>query len=327
MPVRLPDIDDIRAAARRLEPVAHRTPLLENAVLNEIAGGRVLLKPESLQRTGSFKFRGAYNRLAQLPASERRAGVVAYSSGNHAQGVAAAARLLGIRATIVMPADAPAVKRERTRALGADIVDYERGSEDRAAVAAAIAARDGSLIVPPYDDPEVIAGQGTVGLEIAEEAPVLAPEGLDTVLICCGGGGLTAGCALALEAASPATDIVVVEPAGFDDMWRSIRKGERVANERESGSVCDALLPRMPGELTFAINRTRVRRGIAVTDDEALAAVAFAFRELRLVAEPGGAAALAAVLAGHVAADGRTVAVVLTGANIDEAVLSEALRR
>jgi len=320
----LPELADVRAAAARLAGHARRTPLLAGTPLDELAGGRVLLKLETLQHTGSFKFRGAYNRLAQLDAAQRAAGVVAFSSGNHAQGVAAAARLLGIRATIVMPADAPRVKMLNTLALGAEVIEYDRLRESREAIAARLAAERGAVLVPSFDDPHVIAGQGTAGLEIVEQAAE-AGVALDDVLVCASGGGLVAGIALAVQGLSPATRVWTVEPEGHDDHRRSLAAGRRVANDPGTRSFCDALLAPEPGVLTFEINRRRLAGGLAVSDAEVRAAIAYAARTLKLVVEPGGAVALAAVLCGRFAAHGRSVAVVLSGGNIDDALLREVL--
>jgi threonine dehydratase len=317
---RPPTFADIESAAARLRGVAVRTPLLESEALNARAGGRVLLKAECLQHTGSFKFRGAYHTISQIDA----AAVVAYSSGNHAQGVAAAAGLLGKTATIVMPADAPAIKIENTRAYGAEVRLYDRQRESREAIGAEIAARTGAALIKPYDDPRIIAGQGTAGLELAAEA---RDHGLkiDIALVPCGGGGLIAGCALALKAAFRDTQLYAVEPDGLDDTRRSLEAGERVANAPGATSICDALLLPTPGELTFAINRELLAGGLTVSDDEVLSAIAFAFRHLKLVLEPGGAAALAAVLSRKLALEGRTVAIVLSGGNVDPALFAAAI--
>jgi|APMI01.1.fsa_nt_gi threonine dehydratase len=319
-----PTIDDIRAAADRIRPYAAVTPLLSSPALDAVAGGRVLLKAEVLQHTGSFKLRGALNRLLQLSADERTRGVVAYSSGNHAQAVAYSATLLGMRSVIVMPKDAPPLKIERTRAFGAEVVLYDRWTEDRVAIGGRIAAERGSVVVPPFEDPHIVAGQGTIALEALEQAKQLgvAP---DTFLVCCGGGGLTAGCALAAEAVSPATVVHPCEPMEFDDMARSLELGHRVANEPGKRSICDAIVTEMPGEFTFSINQPRVGAGLRVTDDEVLAAIAFAVRELKLVVEPGGAAALAALLHHKVETRDRTTLVVTTGGNIDPVILARAI--
>jgi threonine dehydratase len=322
----LPTLDDLRAAARRIAGLAVRTPLLESPALNLRVGGRVLLKAETLQRTGSFKFRGAYNRISQIPEGDRAGGVVAYSSGNHAQGVAAAAALLGLPAVIVMPSDAPAIKVANTRGYGAEVVFYDRFTEAREEIGSAIAAERGATLVRPYDDLGVIAGQGTCGLEIVEQARQ-EDVTLDSMLVCCGGGGLTAGCALAFEALSPQTKLFTVEPAGYDDTRLSLEAGRPVPHGAAAPSICDALLSPRPGDITFAVNRTRVAAGLGVTDTEVKAAMRYAFQTLKLVVEPGGAVCLAAVLAGKVDAAGRVIGLTLSGGNVDaelyRAVLAE----
>ena len=317
-------IADVRAAARRIAGRAVWTMMMSSPHLDDLVGGHVLLKCENLQRTGSFKFRGAYNALASLRPAERERGVVAVSSGNHAQGVAEAARLLGLSATIIMPADAPTVKRSRTLRSGARVVPYDRASEDRDEVLVRYVEKNGGTVVHPYDDAQVIAGQGTTGLEIVEQAKALGAE-LDAVLVPCSGGGLAAGIALAIRALSPSTQTHIVEPAGFDDYARSLAAGEILSNPRTSGSVCDALMATRPGALGFALNRANVAGALAVSDEATLAAVAFAFRELKMVVEPGGAVALAALLSGAFPARGKTVVTVLSGGNVDEAVLARAL--
>src|SRR5262244_3712135 len=312
----LPTAADVDAAARRLAGVALRTPLVTSPVLDALTGGRVFLKAETLQRTGSFKFRGAYNKVSSIPEASRKGGVVAYSSGNHAQGVAAAAALLGMPAVIVMPADAPRPKRERTVAFGAEVVLYDRAREDRQAIAQDIAERRHAALVPPYDDPLVIAGQGTAGREIVED---LSAQGLtaDVVAVTASGGGLTAGIALAVKARMPQASLFTAEPEGFDDHARSFKSGQREKNAALSGTICDALMAQTPGELTFAINRVLVGHGAAVSDQEVAAAVAFAFRELKLVVEPGGAVALAALLSGKIDVKGKVAVAVLSGGNVD----------
>jgi len=297
---------------------------LESPELNQRLGGRILIKPANLQRCGSFKFRGAFNRLSLIPEAIRARGVVAYSSGNHAQGVAASAQIYGVPATIVMPSDAPRVKIENTKAYGAKVVLYDRFGEDRAAVADAILARSGATLVKPYDDLGVIAGQGTCGLEIVRQAEAMKAK-LDAVLVCCGGGGLTAGIALAVDALSPATEVFTVEPEGFDDTLRSLETGERMTNRPDARSICDAIVTPSPGELTFALNRRLLKGGLAVSDEEVLRAVAFAFRKLKLVVEPGGAVCLAAVLSGKLPVAGRTIALTLSGGNVDAERMMEAL--
>ncbi len=320
-----PSYADITAAGERLAPLAVRTPLLESAVLNDLVGGRILLKAETLQRTGSFKFRGAYNFVSQLDETQRRRGVVAYSSGNHAQGVAAAAALVGAPATIVMPSDAPAIKLDNTRALGASVVTFDRFGDSREEIAAHLAAETGATLVPPYDHPWTIAGQGTVGLEIVAQAAEIGTSP-NMVLTCCGGGGLTSGIATVFAHRAPSTEIYTVEPQGFDDTARSLAGGEIVSNQADAHSICDALLAPMPGELTFAINSQLVTSGLAVSDDDVRRAVIFAWQTLKLVVEPGGAVALAAVLSGAMACQDRTVAVVLSGANVDPELFSDILR-
>lgn len=319
----IPTLDDIRAAAARIAPHAQVTPLLISPALDARAGGRVLLKAEVLQHTGSFKLRGALNRLLQLSSTERSRGVVAYSSGNHAQAVAYSASLLGMRSVIIMPKDAPALKIERTRAFGGEVVLYDRYTEDRVAIGSAIANEHGLTIVPPFEDAHIVAGQGTLALEAFTQAAAMGYTP-DTLLVCCGGGGLTAGCALAAEGVSPTTVVHPCEPAEFDDTARSLRLGRRVGNEPGKRSICDAIVTEMPGEFTFSINQSRVGAGLTVTDDEVLRAIAFAVRELKLVVEPGGAAALAALLAGKIETQGRTTMVVVTGGNIDPAMLARA---
>jgi threonine dehydratase len=322
----LPTIDDISAAARRLHGQAVLTPLLESPLLNARLGGRLLVKAEPLQRTGSFKFRGAFNALAQLEPQQRRAGVVAFSSGNHAQGVAAAAQLLGLPATIVMPEDAPAIKIANTRGYGAAVVLYDRLAEDREAIGRRIAAERGAVLIPPFDDARVIAGQGTAGLEIASQAKALDLR-LDAAVIPCSGGGLAAGCALALAALCPGITVHTAEPQGFDDMRRSLQQGERVANVAAAGSICDALLVPIPGKLQFAIARRHIAGGLAVSDDAVLRAMAVAFAEFKLVVEPGGAVALAAILSGKLDIKGRVVAVIASGGNVDAQTFAQALAR
>lgn len=318
-------IADVEAAAVRLRGVSVLTPLLRNVELDRIAGGTVWLKPECLQMTGSFKIRGAYNFLGQLGPEEAQRGVVAFSSGNHAQGVAAAGGLLGIRTAIVMPEDAPRAKLDNTRKLGGEVITYDRFTGDREAIARRIAAERNAVVVPSYDHDNIIAGQGTVGLEIAAqcEAAGSLPE---QVLVCCGGGGLIAGTAVALKARLGEVAVHSVEPADFDDTARSLELGERVENDAAARSICDALQAHTPGRLTFDINKRLLSHGLTVSDAEVREALRFAFRNLKLVLEPGGAVALAAVLSGKIETAGKTTAVVLSGGNVDSDLFAEIQR-
>jgi threonine dehydratase len=321
----MPTYADILAARQRIGALACRTPLVEHPALNAAVGGRVLLKAENLQRVGAFKFRGAYNKIAQVDAAAFPGGVVACSSGNHAQGVAAAATLRGLRSAIVMPSDAPRLKIERTRAFGAEVIAYDRATEDRDAIARELCASRGAAYVHPFDDLDVIAGQGTVGIEMMEQAAALGVTP-DMVLVGASGGGLVGGVSLAVKEASPAAQIYSVEPAGFDDLARSLVHGERQRNDRLSGSICDALMSAMPGEITFEVARRHLAGGLSVSDEEAKAAVRFAFRELKLVVEPGGAVSLAAILARKLDFAGKTVMAVLSGGNIDPALFAEIIQ-
>jgi threonine dehydratase len=320
----IPTFADVEAAARKLAGIAVRTPLLNFPILDERLGARVFLKAETMQRMGAFKFRGAYNKISAIPEERRKAGVVAFSSGNHAQGVAAAAKLLNMPATIVMPSDAPLPKRERTAALGAEVVLYDRDKEDREAIARAIADQRGATLVPPYDDPLIIAGQGTLGREIVEDLGKLnlKPE---MVVVGASGGGLAAGTALGIKAAVPDADIWTAEPEGFDDTLRSFQSGKREVNARMSGTICDALMTHQPGEITFAINSRLIGKGVTASDEETGRAVVFAFKELKLVVEPGGAIGLAALLANKLEVRGKTVVAILSGGNIDPALLCKLL--
>jgi threonine dehydratase len=320
----LPSFEDVLDAAGRLDGVAVNTPLLTDRALDAAAGARVFVKAECLQRTGSFKFRGAYNRISRLTADERQRGVVAFSSGNHAQGVAAAAALMNTPAVIVMPSDAPKAKIEGTLAWGGEVVIYDRWTQSREEIGAAIAAERGSVLVPPFDDFHVIAGQGTVGLEAARQLEALG-ETADMALAPASGGGLIAGIGLAFGALSPRTRLFAVEPEAYDDHARSLKAGQPVAVKPEVDSRLDALLSPSPGQLTFALNGPRLAGAVGVSDAEAMAAVAFAFRHLKLVLEPSGAAALAAVLSGKVEAAGRNVMVVASGGNVDAEVFAEAI--
>ena len=312
----LPTAADIDAAAKRLAGVAVRTPLINAAVLDDLLGARVFLKAETLQRTGSFKFRGAYNKISSIPLEKRAAGVVAYSSGNHAQGVAAAAKLLGMRATIVMPSDAPRAKRLRTEALGAEVIGYHRNTEDRAAIAMKLVNERGATLVPPYDDPLIIAGQGTIGAELVEQ---LAELGLkpEIVVVGASGGGLAAGISLGVKSRVASAKFYTAEPEGFDDTARSFVSGKREANARMSGTICDALMTVTPGELTFPITSKLIGQGISATDAEVGRAVRYAFEELKLVVEPGGAIGLAALLAGKIDIKGKVVVAILSGGTVD----------
>ena len=318
-------LTDIQAAADRLRGQAVETPLIESPALNARLGGRIFLKPETMQRAGAFKFRGAYNRLSQLTADERRRGVVAFSSGNHAQGVALAAQLVGCPALIVMPSDSPAVKVEGTRGFGAEIRFYDRFTEDRVAIADQIAAERGCVVVPSYDDPHIIAGQGTLGLEIVDQVRARGVE-LDCVLCCVGGGGLIAGASTAVKALSPGTEVWGVEPAGFDETRRSLESGQRETIDRDARSICDALLTPIPGELTFPINQANLTGIVAVTDAEVAEAMRYAFSVLKLVVEPGGCVALAAALAGKIDVAGKTSAIVLSGGNVDPGLFASVLK-
>jgi len=323
----LPTFADIQGAARRLEGVTVRTPLLENARVNARLGGRLFVKAECLQRTGSFKLRGAYNFLGLMSADDRKKGVVGWSSGNHAQGLAEAARLMGVRATIVMPADAPALKVANTRASGAEVVLYDRVKQSREEIGRSIAEKTGATIVPPYDHPWIVSGQGTAGLEIAEQAKQAGATTLDAVAAPCSGGGLATGVALGVKGLSPTTGIHTAEPAGFDDLARSLVSGKKETNAELSGSICDALLAPTPGDVTFALARKMLGPGLVVSDEEALDAMEVAFREFKIVVEPGGAVALAAALTGKLAVKGRAVAVVCSGGNVDHATFVRALSR
>ena len=320
------DITTIRAAAARLAGHARRTPLLSSPFLDEIAGRRVFVKPECLQHTGSFKYRGARSALSALDPDTRARGVIAFSSGNHAQGVALAAREFGVPAVIVMPSDSPRLKLDNTAALGAEVVRYDRASEDRDALGARLAAERGLTLIKPFDNPEVIAGQGTVGLEIAEDARALGIEAAD-VLVCCGGGGLTSGVALALQADAPGLRARPVEPEGFDDVARSLQSGRIERNARSAGGLCDAIITPQPGALTFPILARLCGPGLVVTDEEALRAMALAFHRLKLVAEPGGAVALAAALFHPAEIAGEAVICTISGGNVDAEVFATALDR
>ena len=321
------NIDMIRAAATRLEGHARRTPLLTSPFLDEIAGRRVIVKPECLQHTGSFKFRGGWSAVSALDEATRKRGVIAFSSGNHAQGVAYAAARHNAPAVIIMPNDAPRLKIDNTRALGAEVVLYDRpGGEAREEVGDRIAAERGLTLIKPYDEPQVIAGQGTCGLEIATQAAEMGVTSGD-VLVCCGGGGLTSGIALALEADAPGLRARPCEPQGFDDTARSLASGKIEHNTKTSGSLCDAIITPAPGEITFPILSRLCGPGLVVTEDEALHAMALAFLRLKIVVEPGGAVALAAALFHGDKIEGDNVIAVTTGGNVDPEVFKLALDR
>lgn len=306
-------------AARQIAPAAVRTPLIESPALNAHVGGRVLLKAETMQVAGAFKFRGAYNRISRFTADELAAGVVAFSSGNHAQGVAAAAKLMGTRAVIVMPADSPAIKIAGVKSFGGEVRLYDRWTESREEIGAAVAKERGSVLVPPFDDPYVIEGQGTSALELLDQAD--AP--IDQFLCPCSGGGLMAGIDLVMEARSPTTKMWAVEPEHFDDTARSLAAGHRMGHPQGPPSICDALQTPIPGVLTFPINQRVLSGALSITDREAANAVAYAFRTLKLVVEPGGAAGLAALLAGKLDGKGKTTAIVLSGGNIDPGLFAD----
>jgi threonine dehydratase len=311
--------DDVRAAAGRLRGVAHRTPVVTSRTLDESTGARVFLKAENLQRMGAFKFRGAYNRLAQLTTSERAGGVVAFSSGNHAQGVALAAQLLGIPAAIVMPADAPEAKLAATRGYGAEVILYERERMNRAELAASIASERGATLVPPYDDPAIIAGQGTVALELIEETGPL-----DALLVCLGGGGLMAGSCLAATALSPGVRVYGVEPEAGDDWVRSWA-ADRIVSIPVPKTIADGQQTQAPGELTWPIVRALAAGIVTVTDDEIRATMRFAFERLKLVLEPSGASALAALLFEKVDVRGTRIGITLSGGNVDRATFASCI--
>jgi threonine dehydratase len=314
--------EGVRDAARQLSGVAVRTPLVESPALNDRLGGRVLMKCENLQHAGAFKFRGAWNRISRLTSEELTRGVVAYSSGNHAQAVAAAAKMMGTSAIIVMPADSPRVKVEGVLSFGGEVRSYDRYRESREAIGEEIAATRGSVLVRPFDDPFVIEGQGTTGLEIVEQAQEVG-AGIDQLLCGASGGGLIAGINLTMAALAPDVPVIGVEPAAYDDTRRSLAAGERMTHPPvEKPSICDALMTDRPGELTFPINR-RLREVVTVTDAEVAEAVRVAFRTLKLVVEPGGAVSLAALLAGKVDARDRTTAIVLSGGNVDPGLFAD----
>ena len=336
----IPRYLDVLTAAKRINAIAKRTALIENQLLNEITGAKVFIKPENLQITGSFKFRGAYNAISKLDEEQRKCGVVACSSGNHGQGIGEAARLLGVGATIVMPEDSPLTKLQRTMRSGAKIVTYDRQSDDRDEIADQLCQQHGAIFIHPYNNCDIIAGQGTTGLEIAQQILQIATEAnhhadapteaaieakLDRVLVCTGGGGLACGVALAICHHFPEARIHSVEPEGFDDYRRSLLEGQRVENQSKSGSICDALLTQTPGAIGFGINRKLLAEGFCVSDEEVLHAMRFAFSELKLVVEPGGAVALAALLKAGKKWSGETIACIISGGNIDPDLMARAL--
>lgn len=320
------DIAQIRAAAARAKGHVRQTPLLSAPALDDIAGRRVFAKAEVLQLTGSFKFRGAWSAVSNFPAAERAKGVLAFSSGNHAQGVAYAAALHGVQATIIMPADAPQAKIDNTRFYGAEVILYDRkGGEDRNVIGARLQEERGLPLIKPFDNADVIAGQGTCGLEIAQQAREAGIEQAE-VLACCGGGGLSAGIALALEADAPHMRLRTVEPEGFDDTARSLAAGEICRNTGPEAGLCDAIVTPAPGQLTFPILNRLAGAGIVVSDDEVRAAMRAAYAHLKLVVEPGGAVALAAALFHGAELEGDTAIVTLSGGNVDPDLFADILR-
>jgi len=320
------NIDMINAAATRLKGQARRTPLLSSPFLDEIAGRRVFIKAECLQHTGSFKFRGAWSALSGLDPEARAKGVIAFSSGNHAQGVALAARKHGTSAVIIMPSDAPQLKIDNTKALGAEVVLYDRANEDRDEIGDRLSSQRDLTLVKPFDEPLVIAGQGTTGLEIAQQAAQIGIRDAQ-VLVPCGGGGLTSGIALALEANAPDMRVHPVEPAGFDDVARSLKSGQIERNAKTSGSICDAIITPAPGQLTFPNMKRLCGAGFVLSDDECLRAMAAAFTRLKIVIEPGGAAALAAALYHGEQLQSDAVICVASGGNVDADLFADALEK
>lgn len=316
----------VRAAAARIKGAAILTPLLENEWLNERAGGRVLMKAETLQHGGSFKFRGAMNRLAKLSDEERRRGVLAVSSGNHAQGIARAARLFGVPATIVMPKDAPAFKIGQVRAYGGEIVFYDRYTEDREEIGRKLASERGLAIAHPFNQVDTIEGQGTLALEAVDQANAAGAR-FDAFIVCCGGGGMAAGCATILAEIAPQTALMIAEPEGYDETWASIKAGRRLKADVSRKTICDALATPSPGEIAFPILARHARDGFSVSDDEVAEAISFAAKYLKLVVEPGGAAALAAVYARKIKGEGRTIGLTLSGGNIDPSLYATIIGR
>ncbi|MBO9466356.1 threonine/serine dehydratase [Tropicibacter sp. R15_0] len=320
------NFDMISAASDRLKGHVRRTPLLSSPALDEIAGKRILIKAECLQHTGSFKFRGGWSAVSALDPETRSRGVIAFSSGNHAQGIAAAAQAFGVPAVIVMPADAPSLKIEGTKRLGGEVVLYDRAAREcRETIGTRLAEERGLTLIKPYDEPQVIAGQGTCGLEIAEQAAELGVTSAD-VLVCCGGGGLTSGIALALEQLAPDMCVHPAEPEGYDDVARSLRSGQKERNTTEAGGLCDAILTPTPGDITFPIMSRLCGAGVVTSEDEALRAMGLAFQHLKVVAEPGGAVALACALFHADDLEHDTVIATISGGNVDPAIFARALK-
>ncbi|PCI48261.1 MAG: pyridoxal-5'-phosphate-dependent protein [Alphaproteobacteria bacterium] len=322
----MPTLRDIQDAAERLHGIAIKTPLLESVSLSEKFDARIFIKPENLQRVGAFKFRGAYNRLCQLTDSEKANEIVAFSSGNHAQGVALAAKILGLKAIIVMPSDAPAMKRDNTLSYGAEIIEYDRETESREEIARAIAAERQAVVVSSFEDFDIIAGQGTAGLEIIEQGREIGIT-FDQFFCPVGGGGLISGCATAIKGLCPNIEIYGIEPEGFDDVKRSLAVGSIQRNPQQTGSVCDALLSQSCGPLTFSIMQKYLKSVLTVSDTEALHAVKYAWENLKLVVEPGGAVALAALLSGKADIRGKTICLLLSGGNVDAEIFELAIKR
>lgn len=321
---RIPSLASVQDAAQQISAVVVKTPLLESPALNAKLGGRLLIKAECLQRTGSFKFRGAYNTISRLSEEERQKGVFAYSSGNHAQGIAHAAQILGVAATILMPADSPKMKIENTRGYGAEVITYDRYSDSREEIGTRICDESGKILIKPYDNYYVISGQGTVGLEIVRQ---LAQRDIsaDYVLAPCGGGGLMSGLSMAIKDASPRTDLYSVEPEGFEDTMRSLALGRRVSNMPGAESFCDAIVTPTPGEITFPLLKANLKAGLAVSDAEVAHGIRTAFSAFKLVVEPGGAVAIAAILAGKLDMTDKVAVAVASGGNIDAPLYADIL--
>ena len=322
----LPNITDIKHAAETLNGVVTSTPLLESALLNNYLGGRIFIKPECLQRTGSFKFRGAFNKISSIPQRDLCRGVVAFSSGNHAQGVAHAAQLFSTQATIIMPQSAPDIKKQKTLEYGANVIEYDIHTQSREEIAQSLSLESGATLVKPYDDTHIMAGQGTIGLEICNE--LLAKNiALDQLIAPCGGGGLIAGISLATHHHFADCEIVAGEPENFDDTKRSLMAGYRVENSKGYSSICDAIITPTPGELTFAINQKHLTKGVSVSDSEVLAAMKIAYEHFNIVVEPGGIVGLAAIMAGKIDVTNRVTVVVCSGGNVDSSLFSTCLEQ